>query len=154
MKKLKVIYDYHDGFSKNRNFEIVEANNEDEAEEIVKNMFNCDIEVYDIVYVFDTPLNDKHIYVDMPDGFTYAIPVMVVVEDKAAKMARYSDDLLYDDAMVEVLSEFENDESAIKKWAKGEMYWSDVQKHATILKRKIDIDYQLHWANGKLEIKP
>lgn len=153
MRKFKVIYDYHDGFDKKRHFEIVEANNEDEAEEIVKNMFNFDIEVDEIFDYFDTSLNDKHIYVDMPDGFTYVIPVMLVAEHKARKMTRHADGLLFDGAMLNVLSEFENDEWAIKKWATGEMYWKDVKVHAVILKKKVEVDYQLHWANSKLEIK-
>lgn len=110
MKKFKVIYCVYDGFGDSKRFEIVEANNEDEAEEIVKNMFNFDIEVDEIFDYFDTPLNDKHIYVDMPDGFTYVIPVMLVAEHKARKMTRHADGLLFDGAMLNVLSEFENDE--------------------------------------------
>lgn len=55
--------------------------------------------------------------------------------------------------MLQVLSEFENDEWAIKHWATGEMYWRDVKKHAVIFKKKVEVDYQLHWANGKLDIK-
>ncbi|WFF39274.1 hypothetical protein LU290_03360 [Moraxella nasibovis] len=152
MRKFKVTF-YTNDRTRERLSEIVEAVDEDNAELAIFAMYHDSVIVDEIFDYFDTPLNDKRIYVDMPDGLTYAIPVMVVAEHKAMKMARYADDLLFYDAMLQVLSEFENDEWAIKHWATGEMYWQDVKKHAVIFKKKVEVDYQLHWANGKLDIK-
>lgn len=152
MRKFKVTF-YTNDRTRERLSEIIEAVDEDSAELAIFAMYHDSVIVDEICDYFDTPLNDKRIVVDMPDGLTYAIPVMVVAEHKAMKMARYADDLLFYDAMLQVLSEFENDEWAIKHWATGEMYWRDVKKHAVIFKKKVEVDYQLHWANGKLDIK-
>lgn len=151
MKKFKVIYDYHDGFSKNRNFEIVEANNEDEAEEIVKNMFNFDIEIDDIVYVFDTPLNDKLILIDMPDGFTYGVPVMLIAENRAWCYRNEFNDF-YESMVNDTLPLFECEKEIID-WAKSNMNFADVKYKAHVLKKKEDFDYEDVWVNGEMVIK-
>lgn len=152
MKKFKVTF-YADERSKEQYSEIVEAINDDEAERIVLDKYNGNVFIDEIFDYFDTPLNYKNIYVDMPDGLTYIIPVMFIAEHKATKMARYADDLLFYDAMLQVLSEFENDNYAIKDWAKNNMNWDDVKKEALTIHKKVECDYQEHWVNGGFEIK-
>lgn len=154
MKKFKVIYDCHDGFDKKRHFEIVEANNEDEAEEIVQDMHSCEIEVYDIVYVFDTQLNNKLILIDMPDNFTYGIPVMVIAENRAwyYRLRNEFNDF-YESMVKDTLPLFESDEDEIIDWAKSNMNFADVKDKAHILKKKEDFDYEDVWVNGDMVIK-
>lgn len=135
-----------------RFWEIIEANNDDEAYETACQKFS-ECEVNEIIEIFDTPLNDKHIYVDMPDGFTYVIPVMVVAEHKAWRMKQHHDNDFSKAMTKEVLPEFENDKYEIKDWAKNNMNWQDVKEHAIVLKRKAEYDYQEHWVNGEFEIK-
>lgn len=138
-----------------RQSQIVTANSYDEAEKIVVAMFNCPIEIDEIFDVFDTPLNNKHIYVDMPDGFTYAIPVMVVVEHRAKRVTQIfeSGDNFYYSMIKNTLPYFERDDHNIKDWAKNNMNWSDVEKHAIRLEKKQEINYQDVWVNGEMTIK-
>lgn len=152
MKKFKVTF-YADEHSKEQYSEIVEAINDDEADRIVLDKYNGNVFINEIFDYFDTPLNNKRIYVDMPDGLTYIIPVMVVAEHKAWRMKQYHDNDFSKAMTKEVLPEFENDNYAIKDWAKNNMNWDDVKKEALTIHKKVECDYQEHWVNGDFEIK-
>lgn len=152
MKKFKVTF-YTDEYSKERFSEIVEAVDENSAEMQILEKYQHNVFIDKIFDCFDTPLNNKKIYVDMPDGLTYAIPVMVVAEHKGYRMAKYHNDDFYTAMVKEVLPEFENDNYQIKDWAKNNMNWQDVKKEAIVLKRKVECDYQEYWVNGEFEIK-
>lgn len=151
MKKFKVTFRFAQ--SSQIVSQIVKAIDEDEAVQQVFDMYDDDdIQIDEIFDVFDTPLAKKHIHIDMPDGFTYAIPVMVIAEHKASKVTKYNGDLNFYQAMTtEVLPEFESDEYAIKDWAKNNMNWADVKKYAVRLEKK-QIDYQDVWVNGEMTI--
>ena len=153
MRKFKVTFRF--AYDRQLMSQIVKAHDYDEAEQQVIDMYDCDVEIDEIFDVFDTtPLAKKHIHIDMPDGFTYAIPVMVVAEHKASKVTKYNGDLNFYQAMTtEVLPEFESNEYAIKDWAKNNMNWSDVEKHAIRLEKKKEIDYQDAWVNGEMTIR-
>lgn len=135
MKKFKVTFRF--AHSSQIVSQIVKAIDEDEAVQQVFDMYDDDdIQIDEIFDVFDTPISQKHIHIDMPDGFTYAIPVMVIAEHKASKVTKYNGDLNFYQAMTtEVLPEFESDEYAIKDWAKNNMNWADVEKYAVRLEK-------------------
>lgn len=154
MRKFKVTF-YEDSHSRNKLSEIVEAIDYDEAENKVLAMYDDDLIFDEIHDVFDTSLNDKRIYIDMPDGLTYAIPVMVIAEHKACDMARKFDDVFFYQAMLEVIKSFEarNGDYQIVRWAKTAMRWQDVKNHAVILKRKTEINYDKCWRDKPFDIK-
>lgn len=152
MKKFKVTFRFAHG--RQIMSQIVKAIDEDEAVQQVFDMYDDDIQIDEIFDVFDTPLATKYIHIDMPDNFTYAIPVMVIAEHKAFKVTKYNGDLNFYQAMTtEVLPEFESDEYAIKDWAQNDMNWADVKKYAVRLEKKQEIDYQDAWVNGEMTIR-
>ncbi len=151
MKKFKVTFRFaHD---RQLMSQLIKADDYDDAEKKVIDMYNADIHIDEIFDVFDTPLATKHIHIGMPDGFTYAIPVMVIAENKGYCMAKYYDDDFYAAMTEEVLPEFESSKYEIIDWAKNNINWSDVEKHAIRLEKKQEIDYQDVWVNGEMTIK-
>ena len=151
MKKFKVTFRFHN--DRQIMIQLVKANDYDDAEKQVIDMYGDDILVDEIFDVFDTPLATKYIHIDMPDGFTYAIPVMVIAENKGYCIAKNYDDDFYAAMTEEVLPKFESLEYEIIDWAKNNMNWSDVEKHAIRLEKKREIDYHDVWVNGEMTIK-
>lgn len=89
------------------------------------------------VEVIETPLFDKKIYLDMPDGLTYAVPVEIIARDRAE---HYKDEFNHD--LGESLREdtiplFLDNDYEIKDWARNNMNWSDVKDKAITLKKKL-----------------
>lgn len=151
MRKFKVTF-YEDSHSRNKLSEIVEAIDYDEAENKVLAMYGDYLIIDEIHDVFDTSLNDKRIYIDMPDGLTYVIPVMVIAEHRARTSAFQTGGDYYE-SMIRALKDFESDDKRIRDYARMQVKWEDVKYEAIILKRKQDIDYEFFWKSGQLEIK-
>ena len=153
MRNFKFYVTYYERYDKSERLgEVVEASNYDEAEEKVLAMYGNSIDIDEIYVRFESPLNDKHIYIDMPDGFTYAIPAMVVAQNKASKVSVKTGELDYD-VMVPILDDFESNDQHILDYAKAELHWKDVKDKARRLKKKQDIDYEYFWKNNDLRIK-
>lgn len=153
MRSFKFYVTYYERYDRSERLgEVVEASNYDEAEEKVLAMYGDSIDIDEIYVRFESSLNDKHIYIDMPDGFTYAIPAMVVAQKKASKISAKTDALYYD-VMVPILDDFESNDQHILDYAKAELNWEDVKGKARRLKKKQDIDYEYFWKNNDLRIK-
>ena len=153
MRNFKFYVTYYERYDRSERLgEVVEASNYDEAEEKVLAMYGNSIDIDEIYVRFESPLNDKHIYIDMPDGFTYAIPAMVVAQNKASKVSAKTGEIDYD-VMVPILDDFESNEQHILDYAKAELHWKDVKDKARRLKKKQDIDYEFFWKNNDLRVK-
>lgn len=160
MRKFKVLCDFGYGSFGNdegSSWETIESetNDYDEIATKAKSLFTCDVDIEDIKEIFDTPLNDKHIFFDSADGFTYAVPVMKIAEKRASY---YSHEFGNDEglSMIEdTLPLFEADSFEIEDYAKNNMHWSDVERFALKLERKDKPkpDYQDEWVNNKFTIK-
>lgn len=156
MRKFEVFYYIFDGFDVVKSSEIVEANDFDGAEKVILEKYGENANIIEIFDKFDTPLNDKLILIDMPDGFTYGIPVMVIAEDRASKYENEygaNEDNFYLSMTEDTLPLFESNEKEIIDWAKSNMNFADVKDKAHILKKKEDFDYEDVWANGNMVIK-
>ena len=103
MKKFKLIWTErvvdHEGdtLHHEEKSQIIEAENEDAAcdqweKENEHNEYQNGLD--DAVEVIETPLFDKKIYLDMPDGLTYAVPVEIIARDRAEHYKdEFNDDL-------------------------------------------------------------
>jgi hypothetical protein len=99
-----------------------------------------------------------YLYVEMPDG-TYRLPAVFIAENRAAYMASHDNpnmptsDLAWQQTFNDERSFAMKDEEELIDWAHNNLNWSDVKEHA----RKVDdlggIDWEEHWANGRMWIK-
>lgn len=95
---------------------------------------------------------EKEYVVTMENGEKWSIPVSVIAQDRATYYAArdfggdVGKSLKEDTAPL-----FSDDDYEIEDWAKNNMNWSDVEKHAT-LKEKGNTDYQEGWMNGEVEV--
>ena len=156
MRKFRVWCDVGgQGHDEDCDWVTVEANNEDEAEQKARAKFTCEIDVEDIVEMFDTDLNNKSIFVEMSDGYTYGVPVMTIAHHHASRRAKSFDNDIGLAMINSTIPLFEEDEYEIEDYAKNNMDWSDVEKDAIKLERKDKPkpDYQDEWINNEFIIK-
>lgn len=138
-------------------WEIVEANDYDHAEIVARSLFNCPIEIGEIFEIFDTPLNDQYLLVDMSDGFTYAIPAMFIVNKHAYSLVigQFTDDEVSEAILNQSLPLFENNPDEMIAWAKQNLKWKDVEREARQLLRKKEEepDYEQEWKNNPFTVR-
>jgi len=133
---------------------VVEAESEDAACDIwerdIKPYVNTS-DIWDCEEVYDTPLFEKMLYLDMPDGRTYVLPVEVIARHRANHYAgskfnnSFSDSLTNDTIPLFLNSDFE-----IVDWAQNNMNWADVKDRTFIAERKppAECKFQEAWVNG------
>lgn len=144
---------YHENKS-----QIIEAESEDAAcdQWEKENEHNdCQNGLDDCFEVVESPLFKKHIFINMPDGLTYAVPVELVARNRAEYYAckEYNGDVAKS-LIEDTLPLFSDDSYEILDWAKNNMNWDDVEKDAIVVKRKTSKDeFQECWINGEHEIK-
>lgn len=136
--------------------EVVEAENEDAACD--KWQAECDEDLCngldDCVEVVEHELFSKHLYIDMPDGMTYAVPVELIARNRAEYYAHKE----YDGDVAESLRDdtlplFESDNYEIHDWAANNMNWAEVKGKAIMLKKKVPEDeFQDAWCNAEYKI--
>lgn len=91
--------------------------------------------------------------VTMPDGSTWAIPVLVIAQSRARYYAdrEHGGDL--GAALTATLTDFAHDEDEVEEWATNNMNWCDVASCAVRIKPPTG-DYQEGWVNGPKRIAP
>lgn len=160
MRKFKVLCDFGYGSfgdDEGSSWEIVESETGDYDEIVAKAkaLFTCEIEVDEIIEIFDTPLNNQYVLFDSSDGFTYGVPVMFFSEKRAY---RYWNEFNQDvgRSMIEdTLPLFESNPKEIIDYAKGNFNWDDVKNHAIKMERKDKPkpNYQQEWLEKEFLIK-
>lgn len=85
--------------------------------------------------------------IEMPDGSRWHVPVQLIADSRDEHYAdEYEDTVLF-------IREKRLDRGGISDWAANNMNWDDVKDHAIQLpNRKVDVDYQDCWANGRKKI--
>lgn len=80
----------------------------------------------------------------MPDGSRWAVPLEMIADNRHAA---YTDDSL--EATLHYLDR--HPDEAID-WARNNMNWEDVKRHATQIDGPARVDFQDGWVNGYHEI--
>lgn len=131
---------------------IIMAKSEDEACDLweKENQYNDGQnginECYEIV---ESPLFQKMLVVDMPDGFGYGLNIEVIARDHAQRFVTDFDNDLNRSLIEGTLPVFTSDESQIVKWATTEMKWKDAKQKAITLIPKLDEEsMQEAWQNA------
>lgn len=162
MKKFKLTWDervtdHDDDFLyMEEKSQIIEAENEDAAcdqweKENEHNEYQNGLS--DCVEVVEHPLFKKHMLIDMPDGLTYGIPIEFIARHRAQYYARDFGGNEIKSLLEDTVPLFESDNFEIRDWASNNMNWSDVERHAITLKKKVsDGDFQESWVNGEYRI--
>lgn len=156
MRKFKVECDLGDFVDENGIHWIeVEAENEDEAIEKAQSQFRCEVDIREVIELYETPLNNKYVCFDSADGFTYAVPVIKIAENRARYYAHEFDGDERQSMIEDTLPLFQSNEREIFEWAKGNMNWDTVFDYVLVLeeKNKPKPDYQDEWVNNKFTIK-
>jgi hypothetical protein len=94
---------------------------------------------------------NNQLQITMPDGSKWQVPVEVIANHRAKHYAIDFDGYIQKSLELDTLPVFEDDLSNIHDWASNNMNWSDVQKHAIMVKPG-KTDYQKGWVNGDWEI--
>lgn len=140
-------------YSENKS-QVVDAENEDAACDLweEENKYNDNQNgLDDCVEVVEHELFSKHLYIDMPDGMTYGVPVELIARNRAEYYAHKE----YDGDVAESLRDdtlplFESNSYEIHDWAANNMDWSEVKGKAIMLTKKVPVsDFQDAWCNAK-----
>ncbi len=87
--------------------------------------------------------------VEMDDGSTWAVPVSVIAENRAAYYAKEYDGDVAMSLNEDTIPLFQEDLSEIEDWASGNMNWDEVAEKAfRVATPKSNPDYQEGWVNG------
>lgn len=137
--------------------QIIEAENADTActlwEEENKHN-DCQNGLDDCVEIVESSLFEKHMFIDMPDGLTYGIPIEIIARNHAEYYAKEYEGDIAECLRDNTIPLFIDDYSEIRDWASNNMNWSDVKKHAITLTKKINQDeFQDSWVNGEWMVK-
>ena len=89
--------------------------------------------------------------ITMGDGSVWSIPIMVIAENRADNYKHEFDGSLEDSLAKDTIPLFTQDDYEIQDWARNNMNWCDVKKHA-IQTYHVDCDYQDGWINGDVNI--
>ena len=98
----------------------------------------------------------KYLIVEMSDKTQWAIPAMIIAEDKAKYYANHDAEAgygEYDDIYKEEIIEAMSDEYEITDWAANNMDWEDVCSHAIQLKVIPPKDYHRDWINAPKSVR-
>lgn len=90
--------------------------------------------------------------VTMPNGDIYGVRAEIIAENYAKYYESLGEDYKENyDAMIEG---FDTNDYEFADWAKNNMDWNDVKRHAVLLGRtQTKINYQEGWVNGKYEYR-
>lgn len=103
----------------------------------------------DCVEVVESPLFEKMVFVDMPDGLSYGLKVEIIARDRADRFAQDFDNNKTKSLMEGTLPLFTQDETEIFKWATTEMKWEVVKSLAYAFTPKLDAEaLQVAWQNA------
>lgn len=93
--------------------------------------------------------------VAMPDGSRWAVPLMLIANDRAKAYAGEFEDDLERSLAEDTLPLFESDPYQAHDWAANNMNWSDVKAEARIYNPATpmtDDDFQEGWVNGEYQV--
>lgn len=99
-------------------------------------------------------LTDMWYSIQMPDGKYFAIPITVIIKNRATYYMDEFDNDLDKSIKEDTLPLFESDNYEIADWAKNNMNWVDVEDYAVEIDMRPSkcFDYQNGWVNGDYEI--
>lgn len=135
---------------------------EAESEDAACDWWTTHIEPYiettgidDCVLIVETPLFDKKVLIDMPDGLTYMIPVEFIARKRARYYFNKGEFPTLEDSLLEdTIPLMESEPYEIEDWARNNLNWDDVEFVAVALKKKAKQgDFQEAWLNNTMEIK-
>jgi hypothetical protein len=95
---------------------------------------------------------EQHLVVVATDGSKWAVPVIIIANNRAAYYAgEFGDD--ENRSMTEDTEPlFDAHHSEIEDWARNNMNWADVEIHATRISPPNKPDMNEAWANGDMYI--
>lgn len=95
-------------------------------------------------------MKEKYLYVTMPDGVEWEIPVSVIAQNRAKYYADQEGDGGNNEAVYreEYEHTLKNDYEIID-WAENNMDWNDVEPHAKLSVTYDEDEYQEHWTKGR-----
>lgn len=97
----------------------------------------------------------RYYAVTMPNGDIYGIPAHVIADNYANYYATKGED--YQENYDAMLHWFDTNDYEFADWAKNNMDWDDVRKHAILLisleSQTKSCDFQDGWVNGDYEYK-
>lgn len=136
---------------------VYSASNEDEALDLWEKEYPVSAE-YGAEACFQTvdhPLLKKHFAINMPDGFTYAIPVELIARNHAAHFAKTQANNDEIQILTEVtIPEFSQSNHSIHEWAATRLTWEEVKEHSLIIKRhKLEKQMENAWLDLNTEIE-
>jgi hypothetical protein len=108
----------------------------------------------DCIETINHPLLASLLTIDMPDGYTYGIPIEIIVRKHASLNVKSQDESEIVSAMREItIPKFSNGHKSIHEWARTNMTWNEVLENAVILKRnKVDFDMEGTWVNEEAKV--
>ena len=98
----------------------------------------------------------RKIYIEQPDGSTWAVPVMAIARNRAAHYAYEFGGSIDKSLCEDTLPLFKDDTYEIEDWAANNMNWIDVKDIAErTLKPEPPsaADFQEAWVNGNKEVR-
>lgn len=90
----------------------------------------------------------KELRVTMPDLSVWAVPAILIAENRSRFYAERDPDTTYEEEMCYVL----NDDPELMDWAESNMDWEDVKDHARQVEAAGSVDYQYGWVNGDKDV--
>jgi len=102
---------------------------------------------------------NKSRVVVMPNGERWAVPVLIIIEDRAKYMFKEHPDEFptLGDAIKDTAEYFADDDNyQLHDWASNNMNWSDVAKYAFKVAKSKPIteeEKQEAWVNGEAEVE-
>lgn len=92
----------------------------------------------------------------MNNGRTWGVPAEIIADDRAKYYAeKYKDhDTTYQKEFDTMMEWFDDGDDEFADWAKNNMHWDDVKKHAVLFRHKVTPDdCNECWMNGEYEYK-
>ena len=149
MKKYKVTF----GIGGYRSI-LIDAKNEDHACDLFNEDYPEENGVHDCFEHLEHDFFKKNIFINMPDGLKYAVPVELIARDRAEHYKDEFDNDVTRSLLEDTIPLFESNDYEVHDWAANNMNWDDVKIHSTALKKKVsDDEFQEQWVNGEYEVK-
>lgn len=96
-------------------------------------------------------IENAMLYVRMPDGSVWSVPVKEIAYNRAEYFAKEFGGDVIRSLKEDTIPLFEADVNEIKDWAEGNMDWSEVENVATIVS-KANVDFDDGWLYGEKDI--
>ena len=94
-------------------------------------------------------LATKRYFITMPDDSVWAVPVMFIAQHRAKFYAEQNEIPITESLEQDTVPLFVNKYYRIGEWARCQMKWFEVRRHATqVVDPTLDADYESGWANG------